>query len=292
MNKPNTFIIGAPKCGTTSLSVWINQHPDVFMSDPKEPHFFNTDSSHHHCIDIEHYESLFQEAETESIIAEASVWYLVSEVAVKNIVQYSPGAKFVVCLRNPIEASVSLHDQKVFSGGENLSSFMDARNIQEDRKSGTVKLPPTCTDYRQLMYGESCLFGSLVEKVTEVVDKDNVHLIFLDDLHLDPLSEMRRLERFLGIDEYGFYKFAVVNTSKKRKSKVLAQFHRLVSMTKRKLKITYKAGVMASLNKWNQIERKRDEIDESTLDILRNYFEPDIRLIEKLADRDLSKWLE
>lgn len=43
MIKPNFFIVGAPKCGTTSLAHWLAGHPQVFMSPVKEPHFFNTD---------------------------------------------------------------------------------------------------------------------------------------------------------------------------------------------------------------------------------------------------------
>jgi hypothetical protein len=41
--KPNFFIIGAPKCGTTSLSVYLSEHQEIVMSNPKEPHYFSTD---------------------------------------------------------------------------------------------------------------------------------------------------------------------------------------------------------------------------------------------------------
>ncbi|NJO14781.1 MAG: sulfotransferase [Thioploca sp.] len=43
MKKPNFFIVGAPKCGTTALSEYLSSHPNVFMSYPKEPHYFSTD---------------------------------------------------------------------------------------------------------------------------------------------------------------------------------------------------------------------------------------------------------
>ncbi|MCH9035408.1 MAG: sulfotransferase [Planctomycetes bacterium] len=49
MNKPDFFIVGAPKCGTTSLYEYLRQHPEVFMSRIKEPHFFGRDLSHWCC---------------------------------------------------------------------------------------------------------------------------------------------------------------------------------------------------------------------------------------------------
>ena len=57
--KPSFFIIGAPKCGTTSLADWLRDHNNIFMSDPKEPHFFNTDSNHHSVFSLNQYQSLF-----------------------------------------------------------------------------------------------------------------------------------------------------------------------------------------------------------------------------------------
>ena len=43
LNNPNLFIVGAPKCGTTSLHYYLNQHPDVYLCEPKEPNYYNTD---------------------------------------------------------------------------------------------------------------------------------------------------------------------------------------------------------------------------------------------------------
>jgi len=40
--KPNFFIVGAPKCGTTALHTYLGQHPDIFVSEPKEPNYFGS----------------------------------------------------------------------------------------------------------------------------------------------------------------------------------------------------------------------------------------------------------
>ena len=58
--KPNLFLIGAPKCGTTSLASYLSDHPQIFVSDPKEPHFFNTDSENRKTWNWEEYEAIFK----------------------------------------------------------------------------------------------------------------------------------------------------------------------------------------------------------------------------------------
>ena len=130
MKKPDFFILGAPKCGTTSLADWLREHPSIFMCGPKEPHYFNSDSEHHGAVDLPHYESLFEDADDSHLaVGEASVWYLVSETAVDNILQYQPRARFIICIRNPVEMAVSLHDQKRFSGDEPIANFADRLRV-------------------------------------------------------------------------------------------------------------------------------------------------------------------
>ena len=86
MKKPNFFILGAPKCGTTSLASWLSEHSDVFMSPIKEPHHFCSDFGYKEYRSHQRYLSLFRKAnEQHRAIGEASATYLYSKVAVKNI---------------------------------------------------------------------------------------------------------------------------------------------------------------------------------------------------------------
>ena len=58
--KPNFFIIGAPKCGTTALSEYLRSHPSVLISEPKEPHYFSTDIDTRYAIrDLEGYRACY-----------------------------------------------------------------------------------------------------------------------------------------------------------------------------------------------------------------------------------------
>ncbi|CAG0943411.1 hypothetical protein BROC_02286 [Candidatus Brocadiaceae bacterium] len=134
MPLPNLFLIGAMKAGTTTLYSWLSQHPHVFMSPIKEPHFFATDlwdvSSHialgteervnnalsligsglHNALikDEKLYLKLFPKSVDQyQYIGEASPTYLRSRVAAQNIAKACPGAKIVILLRDPIDRAWS-----------------------------------------------------------------------------------------------------------------------------------------------------------------------------------------
>src|SRR5215207_2554839 len=97
---PNTFIIGAAKCGTTSLWLYLNQHPQIAFSIEKEPAFFVRDDYLDH---LDWYESLFEEA---TVVGEASTLYTTFLVHVDvpaRIHGMVPDAKLIYMVRDPVE---------------------------------------------------------------------------------------------------------------------------------------------------------------------------------------------
>jgi hypothetical protein len=116
VHNPNLFIVGAPKCGTSSLHAYLDEHPDIFMSWYKEPHFFAT------ALDIplyakyrdrQTYLSLFESATTQTWRGESSTWYLYDEEAPHNIRQFASDARVIILLRNPFEMVHGLYHQLV-----------------------------------------------------------------------------------------------------------------------------------------------------------------------------------
>ena len=101
MRKPDFFIVGAPKCGTTALYEYLRPHPNVFMSTVKEPHFFAKDlGSYPHIKTDEEYAALFAGANEQHLrVGEASVYYLRSAVAIPNIREFNPDARLIAMFR-------------------------------------------------------------------------------------------------------------------------------------------------------------------------------------------------
>lgn len=289
---PNFFIIGAPKCGTTSLAAWLAEHPAIYMSQIKEPHYFSSDLNHGSFRDRDKYLALFEGIQKEHLaVGEASVWYLYSEVAVTKILDEIPSAKFIVLLRNPTEMAPSLHEQMVFSGNETLKSFEEAWSLQDERRQGR-RIPHWCPEPKLLLYKEACSLGEQVRRLYVRVPKERVLPILLDEVKADPRSVWLAINSFLRVPDDGRTSFPVENAAKERRSIALkrlndiyADFHRRFSLP------PMRTGIFEFLNKVNIRERPRDPLSPQMRQILIECFEDDIRLLEKLLNRDLEHWL-
>lgn len=291
--KPNFFILGAPKCGTTAMADWLSQHPNVFMCDPKEPHFFNTDSNHHGASSLEHYESFFESvSDKHKMVGEASVWYLMSSDAVQNILEYQPDARFIVFVRNPMEMAPSLHDQRKFSGDEDINDFETAWSVQERRKSLDKSIPKTCTDVRYLLYGECCKLGFMLERLYSRVPKDKVHVVVMDDIKTSVRNEYLKVLNFLEIEDDGRIDFPIVNPGKERKLNWPRKLLRHIHLVKGRLNIKAGTGIGGLINRWNIKERQRSSVSDDIQYQMMDYFKEDVALLGKLLQRDLNHWLE
>src|SRR5438093_1590857 len=109
---PTFFIVGAPRCGTTALYTYLRQHPDLFLPENKEPHFFGSDLYHPGFVrNLDEYLSLFLEAGNKKRAGEASVWYLYSRNAAAEIMAFCPSARIIAMLRNPVDMMYSNYCQ-------------------------------------------------------------------------------------------------------------------------------------------------------------------------------------
>ena len=131
---PNFFVVGGPKCGTTAMVEYLRTHPDVFISEPKEPNFFADDMPEMKFVDnYKDYLNLFNKATTEKIVGDASIFYMFSEDAIKNIYQLYPDAKLLIMIRNPIEMVPSFHQQILFTLDEDNINLLDALELEPER---------------------------------------------------------------------------------------------------------------------------------------------------------------
>lgn len=293
MKKPNFFIIGAPKSGTTALSEYLRQHPEVYFSDPKEPQFFATDFKNGGAItDVEEYLSLFSDAkEHHKVIAEGSTKYLRSSVAIEKIIDFSPGSKFLVMLRNPLEMAVSLHEQVLFNGEEDVEDFETAWRLQEKRKNGMF-IPKFCQEPFDLQYGYMCRIGEQIESLLKRVDKNQIKIIFFEDFAKDNKAAYLEILKFLNLTEVPLKDCARVNQGKRIKYPVIKYLTRLLAKLKKKLHINRKFGLIKAINLMNSKGSKRPPLATELKKEMEKYFDRDIELLERLTQRDLSHWIE
>lgn len=290
LKKPNFFIIGAPKCGTTSLAAWLSDHPQVFFSQCKEPHHFNTDENWVWTPSHDEYESLFKDSsERHLAIGEGSVWYLHSQHAVPNIEQYAPHAKYLVCMRNPVEMAYSLHEQQVVSGNEHILDFTEAWRLNNARLRGEA-VSRWCREPKHLAYGTACLLGAQLQRLYAQVPRERVHVVLLDDVKLDARKAYLKVLSFLGVDDDGRTDFAVKNPAKARKSMLLRRAVQVLGGLKRSLGIKHRFGLLNAIDKRNIQYRARAPLSEEMRADLHDFFREDVALLERLLCRNLTHW--
>lgn len=290
--RPKLFIVGGPKCGTTSLAHYLGEHPSVFMCDPKEPTFFNTDFTNRLTSSLEQYLRYFEHVDPQvKISGEASVLYLASQVAAANILEFEPEARFIAMLRNPIDMAHSLHSQNLRNGTEPLLDFAAAWHAQEHRARGEG-VPAMCRDGRVLLYGFMCKLGEQVERLIHVAGVGRVHLVVFDDLRDDPRQTFCDVLRFLELDDDHRTNFPHLNENVAVRNMALKHAQRSMHEFKTRLGITRGLGLLKWLDRHNRTAKHREMLSPSLRAELAAYFRADVEKLGNIVGRPLAdRWL-
>jgi hypothetical protein len=289
--QPGFFIVGAPKCGTTSLAAWLHAHPRIFMSKVKEPSYFDTDSPHVGLRRLDHYLRCFQGAGPEHVaVGEASPNYLFSAVAVTSILKFNPAAKLIVALRNPVEMAWSLHSQLLFNYHEDVEDFATAWALQERRQRG-LDIPKYSKLPHFLQYRAACSLGTQLARLYHVADRDRVCAVLLDDLNSEPRGEYLRILSFLGVPDDGRTSFPVMNAQAGRSSGSMQLLRRNLSYLKQRLGIAH-----LSRTRWARDvavvpapQPLQSRPDATIRTKLEDAFRREVDLLQRLLTRDLQK---
>lgn len=216
--RPDLFIIGAPKAGTTSVYEWLKGHPEVYMSPSKEPRYFAPDLHTDHAQDLRYgedegtYLALFAAARDEKRLGEASVRYMYSLAAPGLIHEFQPDAYIVAMLRDPVDLVYSLHSQLVAEGREEIGDFESALAAEDDRRAGR-RLPPLIHP-RFAQYRDQARFGEQLPRWFNTFGRGRVHVIVLEEMMRDPAASFHQLLEFLQVDpDYQPQTFATFNPS-------------------------------------------------------------------------------
>jgi len=291
--EPNLFLIGAPKCATTSLAAWLAGHPDVYFSPVKDPHWYCDDLVSRAAVrDEATYRALFAGARDEPWRGEGSVWYLYSERAVPRILTEHPDARFVVALRNPIDMARSLHGQHLKVGVESIRDFEAAWRAQGARASGAT---PTrlCPEPRMLQYGSVASLGGQLERLYRNVDPARVHPIVFDDLMERQQATLDGLQDFLEVPTRVTTPLPHENPARAPRSVLLRRTIRGLGEVKRRLRLRRSLGVLARVVRATQTAPRPAPIDPALHREMAEYFAGDVAILERLLDRPLAeRWFQ
>jgi len=295
INLPNLLIVGAAKCGTTSLHNYLKQHPDIFMTEHKEPHFLiNSEIGerrvHKAVTTLEAYKKMFETDRDYRYKGESSVMYMAfPEFSINNIKKYlDPDVKIIIMLRSPIERAFAgyLHNLR-YNPAENLS-FEEAVDKSEERYHQEEDMTP---DTRYLHVG---CYASQVESFMNVF-KSNVHVIMYDDYVNNINACLSNVFDFLEIDRIS------VDTSRRHmvggwvfKNRFLRNFFIPENNLKSLLKILLPNKKAREFLRKNIM--KISTVDTPYLSVvmrkrLAEYYRNDISNLSRLLNRPLNHWI-
>lgn len=302
---PNFFIVGAPKCGTTALHQYLGEHPSIFMSNPKEPCYWATDfpnakrGSFVNMETLEDYLYLFATAQPEHRwLGESSTFYLYSKDAIKNILAFSPKAKFLAMVRNPIDLVFSLHSQMVYGFGEDEKDFEKAWDLQ-DLRLKSQRIPAGCYVPEMLQYRNVGRLGQQVQRLINLVPEEQRLVLMFEDFASAPQATYLKVLNFLGLPDDGRQLFEPVNEKRSHKFPWLSRLIRKppaslfapMNMVRRFVNST---GARAS--KWIKATLTSEEPKRTMSHKMRmrlvNEFSEDVQLLSDLLNKDLQHWLK
>jgi hypothetical protein len=295
--RPDFFIVGAFKSGTTALYEYLRQHPQVFMPFHKEPLFFGDDLNRRYGrMTQQQYLGLFRDAQAGQRVGEASTWYLYSASAAHEIAAFSPDAQIIVMLRNPVDVMYAQHSQLLFNSSEDLTDFRAALDAEPARRRGE-RIPHGPLRPENLYYRESVRFAEQLERYLDTFGPERVHVIVFDDFVADTAATYRATLDFLGVDGSFAPRFDVFNESKRVRSPVL---QRLIYRPPGPL-----AGAASALRRHPAMHRlrarvvavnsrpqQRRQMDAVLREQLLTEFRPEVERLAALIGRDLSMWYE
>ena len=293
--KPSLFLAGAPKCGTSALGSLLAQHPHINMCKVKEPNFFCHDFDVPGCKTESSYLALFSPTAATRYLADGSILYLYSSTSALEIKKYSPDARIVIILRNPVDVMHSWHSQMVFTCNEDIADFGQALAAESERKKGNC-IPKSGTGNRcpqLLFYREIVRFDLQLERFFTLFERSQIKVISFDDFKQDSAAVYRDLTRFLDLDDDFIPDYAIVNPSKRRRSWRLHYWaKRLFSRPSQMLPLRFRLDLINMLDRVNSKQEKRPAMDAQLRAQLTQEFQPTVMKLSGLLDRDLSHWFQ
>ena len=312
---PGFFIVGHAKCGTTALYEMLRRHPQIYMPSldgaaSKEPQYFSRDNPNPQTSDVrsvaytgrremtlEEYLSLFTQAREGQRIGEASTSYIWSTCAADRIAQARPDARIIAIMREPASYLRSLHLQMLVNHAEVEKDLRVAVALDQPRREGR-RIPAHHYWPQFLIYSDRVRYVEQLRRYRAVFPREQVLVLIYDDFRADNEATLRRVLRFLDVDERADIQMRDANPSSTVRSMRLNELRRTLSSGRgplpRALRTTGKALTSSRFRNaiFYPVQRRLmyaspPPPDEEFMTLLRRRFKAEVEALSDYLQRDL-----
>jgi len=300
---PDFAIIGAPKCGTSALHYYLGGHASIYMP-PRELNFFCHDIGPipGSCRTLSEYVRNLDAGREALVVGEKSPWYLCSTCAVRGLLRHNPDVKLIAILRHPVEMAWSLYRFFRYLGIEDAADFETAwraggshchRNfVSRAAKSVFGEAAPWI-----LSYSHTCAVGTQLKRVYEAAPKDQILVVFAEQLRAQPVKVYRRVLGFLGAPYDGRTSFSPVNLGRVARWEWLNRFivgpppplyqlRRALAPLARSLGLHVGSLVV----RWNSRNARAAGVSPRLRRIVHRELREEIQIVEDLLGRRIPEW--
>lgn len=306
------FIVGQPKCGTTALYEMLRQHPEIFIPEPKEPHFFVTDGGYpgmpetlarylrafHGLEARDKYLSLFAAASPGQRLGDCSASYLWSRNAALGIAQAQPAAKIVAILREPVSLLRSLHLQMVEVRVETEQDLRRALEREASELAGGSAAALPAGQRPQLYYADHVRYVEQLQRYFDLFPEAQILVLTYDEFRRDNAATVGKILRFLEVDDSIELGASAANPTVRVRSPRLDRLVHSVSMgrgpvsakLKRQInRVTPKRFRRRALHAVQHRVLRADPrpADEELVQDLRRRYKPEVVALSEFLERDL-----
>ena len=294
--RPNFFVIGTGRSGTTSLHHYLRQHPDIYVPSVKGPsHFFCCDfnpsrdrfvdevASQHFVPDREHYWQLFRDAAGAKAIGEVSPVYLNSVHVAPKIAEVLPHARFVAIIRHPVDRIIARFSARRRDGLEKRGCLRQIMTeeleqpLQRDDGFGTYFPGACCARALQSYY--------------DCFPSHQILVLRFESFQRKPETALQTIFEFLGVDDYPVDTTVHHNA---RRGLIRNHLLRTAWTASAALRIKMRPYLPLQLRdgvfEWVTKDTVTLAVSESLRRDMLSLFEGEITALEKLLDWDLSDW--
>ena len=271
MTLPNFLIVGAMKCGTSTLRDYLRQHEDVFFA-PREVHFFDREDNYRR--GVRWYEQQFDGGRGRRAIGEKTPAYCFVPEAPERIYHHLPRVKLIWILRDPVARAYSNYWHHWRSGNER-ASFETAieRGLEEERATGQ----------KNCEYLDKGCYAEQVRRYLEIFPRERMLFLLFEELFRNPEPALRLTFEFIGVTPD-----VVINTQFRRNTGYLPRSASLSRYSKKMFKNSLPHRLIFRLNR--SPRTGYPPMPTETRELLRQYYRPHNRELADLLGWDLKVW--